>query len=97
MKNNYERAYGSGVSEDYSSAEYMSEVKRYIDSVVKLQSLSPDQYAATSDEARQIDSLFYVVTQSLSDYGLKQEDLDAYPPFSKIDLARSKRLYEAYK
>ena len=55
-------------------------------------SLSPEQYAARSYDERSIDSLLYSVIEYYLQNGGKEENLQKYEQYRKLDMARAKRL-----
>ena len=102
LHNAYNRAYGSGrnASDEkgggYSEADYVNELAAVAQIVNELAGLSPEEYAASSEENRYLDSLYYEAYQQYLKAGISQESLDADDAIRKVDMVRSKRLNEEY-
>ena len=64
--------------------------------VNNMQSLSPAEYAAASEEERMIDSIFVMALLNFQQLGGTDEMLSQYEVFESIDLDRSKSMYDKY-
>ena len=103
LKSNYEKIYGGGATGDYAStwdnyseADYVSELSAAAATVNKLAAMSPEEYAAQSADNRYIDSIFYTAYEQYVAAGISREALDADGEISKVDMNRSKRLSEEF-
>lgn len=96
LKKLYEAAYGSGVGSDVSESDLVNELAAAAVVVNNLAKMSPEEYAAQSDDDRYIDSIFYSAYEQYVKYGVTKEALDADPSIGSVDLARSKRISEEY-
>ena len=82
-------------SANMSEEDYISELSDYAAIVNRLAALSPEEYAAAPEEERYIDSLYYAAyTQVSAD--MKEEKLKNDANMAKVDMERSRRIYEAY-
>lgn len=54
--------------------------------------LSPDDYAARSADEKAIDSVLYSVIEYYLQSGGKEENLQKYEQYQRLDKARAKRL-----
>ncbi len=102
LKSNYERAYGGGAidttdSQEYSAAGMEEDIEKICGVVNDLSKLSPEEYAAVSNDERQYDSLLWAVIEMYVQEGGKRENLEKLPEYGKLDKGRSQRLYEEYK
>ncbi len=103
LKSNYEKIYGGGATGDYAStwdnyseADYVSELSAAAATVNKLAAMSPEEYAAQSADNRYIDSIFYTAYEQYVAAGISREALDADGEISKVDMNRSRRLSEEF-
>ena len=109
LKSNYNKAYSSNAYGDYvdsgvgagqadqtTLASYVAEIEHYAEIVNELTGLSPEQYAARSDQERLIDSMFMSAVDFYIEAGGKEEDLRSKPNFSKVDMQRSRRLADEF-
>ena len=96
LKQYYNYAYGNNGQEDqgYTVDEYLTELNNMAKIVNQLAALSPEEYAARSVEEKSYDSVYYQVVQNLLQSGITAEDMNRYPDVAKVDLGRSKRLFE---
>ncbi len=73
--------------------DFEAEIARYCEIANELASLSPEEYAKRSNEEKAIDSALYsVIDYYIVDCGGKEENLQKYEQYRKLDKARSKRL-----
>lgn len=102
LEDNYRKALGSGTQASASDSEsvdvniYTEEILKYAEIVAHLQGLSPEEYAATSLDERNIDSLFFEIVQFYKDNGGDAKNLESNDNYKRIDQARSRRLNESY-
>ena len=79
-----------------SESDLVNELAAAAVVVNNLAKMSPEEYAAQSDDDRYIDSIFYSAYEQYVKYGVTKEALDADPSIGSVDLARSKRISEEY-
>lgn len=106
LKSNYEQLLGvsSAPQADMSGQEsadvdinkYSGEILQYAEIVAHLQSLSPADYAASSEEERSIDTMFYEIVNFYKTSGGDVKTLEANENYKKVDFNRSKRLADEY-
>ncbi|MDE6335646.1 MAG: small integral membrane protein 12, partial [Muribaculaceae bacterium] len=77
-------------------AGYEEELAKYCEIANELASLSPEEYARSSQEERMIDSVLHQALEYYYSVGGSQERLKKYPNFNKLDQARSRKLNEDY-
>ena len=94
MAKMYEMAYGGGSAQ--STGDYISELAQYARVVNDLATLDAATYATTPEDHRNVDSLYFAIYEQLLQSGLTREELEANEDIKKVDLTRSKRLYDAY-
>ena len=87
---------GAGQADQATLASYVAEIEHYAEIVNELAGLSPEQYAARSDQERLIDSMFMSAVDFYIEAGGKEEDLRSKPNFSKVDMQRSRRLADEF-
>ncbi len=99
LKAAYDRAYGGGEDgeQGYTADQYVAELAKVAKIVNEMATLSAAEYAARSDEDRYLDSMYYEAYGNYLSAGIEKQVLDANPDIRKVDMARSKRLNEAYK
>lgn len=76
--------------------EFAKELAKYAEIVVHLQSLTPEEYAQTSEDERLIDSTYMLSVELYRMYGGSDETLASYENIGKIDGERSLRIGEEY-
>jgi len=103
LEQNYNSVYGNGAGADVASASsgnnlkgYAEEVAKYAEIANELAGKSPEEYAATSDEERLVDSMLVMAVDYYISIGGKEEDLQQYPEYQKLDMARSRRLADEF-
>ena len=105
LRSNYEQLLGAGslpAGNDAAGADvvdvnaYADEILKYAEIVAHLQSLSPADYAATSEEERNIDSLFNEILKFYLDNGGNADRLNANENYKAVDRERSRRLSDQY-
>ncbi|MDE6298537.1 MAG: DUF2723 domain-containing protein [Muribaculaceae bacterium] len=102
LKKNYDLVYGGGYASDadYASGtadlatieKYAEEIARYAEIVNELAPLSPEEYAARSDEERLVDSMFMSALDFYYGQGGDEALLKKYENFNKVDMSRSRRI-----
>ncbi len=99
LKQEYEH-YLRARSGQYSSSDgitwedFEEEIAKYCEIANEMASLSPEEYASRSADERQIDSLVYAVIEYYLQCGGKEENLQKYEQYQRLDMARAKRLSE---
>lgn len=109
LRKNYEMAYGggAGAAADVNSAGgvqadaatisgYAEEIMKYCEVVNELAGLSPEEYAARSEQERLIDSMMTHALDFFYTSGGTEEMLKASPEYNKLDKERSQRLGEEF-
>lgn len=101
MKKNYEQYTSQGASaasdvEAGSPEDYLKEIAKWSEIVNHLASLSPQEYAATSEQERRIDSMYYPMINSFRDNELDLKPLEQNEQFKKVNMERSKRLGDEF-
>lgn len=98
LKAAYTRAYGPRHDDagQYSEADYIRELSSVAKTVNELAALPASEYAARPEDDRYLDSMYYEAYRQYIEAGISKEALDADPEIKKVDMDRSKRLYEAY-
>ena len=98
LKAAYTRAYGPRHDDagQYSEADYIRELSSVAKTVNELAALPVSEYAARPEDDRYLDSMYYEAYRQYIEAGISKEALDADPEIKKVDMDRSKRLYEAY-
>lgn len=100
LKNEYEqylRARGmkqQDSSDGMSWEDFAVEIAKYCEVANEMASLSPEEYAARSDDEKQIDSVLYTVIQYFIEKGGNEESLMKFEQYQRLDKARAKRLSE---
>ena len=64
--------------------------------VNNLAAMTPEQYSGASDDEKSMDSIFYGAVEQYIQYGVPREEVMADPDISKVDMSRSKRIYDEY-
>lgn len=64
--------------------------------VIRMQTMTPAEYAKASDQDRQVDSMFYHLVISPASYGFTADDVQKATMVEKVDRERSRRLYEQF-
>ncbi|MDE7402781.1 MAG: DUF2723 domain-containing protein [Muribaculaceae bacterium] len=100
LKHYYETAYGGGAqsaagAEDVTEEQLVAELADAARTVLELEKLSPEEYAARPDDDRLIDSIY---GQAYDQYSgmVGEEKLKANPDISKVDMQRSRRISGEY-
>ena len=109
LKRNYEALMGrsSATTDDYIDATpkeadastlagYEEELAKYCEIANHLATLSPQDYAASSQEELMIDSVLHQALEYYFSVGGSEERMKKYPNFKNLDRARSRKLNEAY-
>ncbi|MDE6295271.1 MAG: DUF2723 domain-containing protein [Muribaculaceae bacterium] len=99
LKRLYDQLYNgvssSGESE-YSLEELAEEVAKYAEIVNNLERMSPEEYAATSDDERLVDSMMVRAINFYIDQGGKESDLEQYEEYRKLNRARTERIWSEF-
>lgn len=101
LKKYYESAYGSGVQEDGSAEEWVSEedlVAELADAAVtvnRLAAMSAEEYSAQPEEDRMIDTIYYEAYRQYAER-IDEKTLQENPDISKVDMERSRLIYSEY-
>ena len=102
LKSNYEQfigrsqQYDAPESQVFGNEELMTAILQYAEIVAHLQTLSATEYAATTQEERDIDSVFYAALTLFSNQGGNLSTLQKNENFKKVDLERSRRVSDQY-
>ena len=104
LEENYRMLYGGGSVRQQESAstgmsesnlkEYAELLARYCELANRLAALPENEYMKEPQDDRLVDSVLYYYIMSFEDDGGSIGMLENYESFRKLDLARSKRLYE---
>ncbi len=102
LKNLYEKVYGyslddSGGEGDAGYAAYVQELSDVAAIINTLATLTPDAYAKRSVDDRALDSIFYGAINQYISAGIPEDLIYADPEISKVDMERSKRIYQEYE
>ncbi len=109
LRKNYEMLYGragsqddyidatpSGQADDATLEGYAEELAKYCEIANELASRTPQEYAASSQEERMIDSVLYQAIEYYYSVGGKEELLKKYENYNRLDRSRSKKINEEY-
>lgn len=103
LRDFYDHAYGNGSgavpaqgTEGIDIAQFRDEVLKYCEIANHLAGLSPEEYAATTADERDIDSILMMAVQLYYTAGGTEAELAGSPQWQSLDKARSERLYKAY-
>ncbi len=103
IKTLYDRFYNaddissSGGLGGISPQEAAEEVAKYCEIANHLASLTPEEYAASTDEERYIDSMLYVVLEQVESDAETLTLLGSNDNYRNLDRRRAKRLWEAFE
>ena len=97
LKKDYERYIGARSAQQSASdgitwEDFEQEIAKYCEIANEMASLSPEDYAARSADEKAIDSVLYSVIEYYLESGGKEENLQRYEQYQRLDKARSKRL-----
>ena len=98
LKANYD-AYNrqdSAQSQSYTVDEFLQELEGYAALVNRMAAMTPEQYSQVPAQDKEVDSMYYMLVDYFLKQGGKQDELNALKEASKVDLARSKRISDAY-
>jgi len=87
----YSQSQGDGLTWE----DFEVEIAKYCEVANELAALSPEEYAARSEDERAIDSVLYSVIEYFIANGGSEENLQKYEQYRKLDKARAKRLSDA--
>lgn len=74
--------------------DFEDEIAKYCEVANEMASLSPEEYAARTDDEKMIDSVLYSVIEYYLENGGKEENLQKYEQYRNLDKERAKRLSE---
>ena len=74
--------------------DFEREIAKYCEIANVMATLSPEEYAARTADEKQIDSVIWSVIEYYLQSGGKEENLQKYEEYQKLDKARAKRLSE---
>lgn len=89
-------AEGGEMPGGYDMESLTEGIAQYAEVVVEMQGKTPQEYAAASEEERQIDSLFVMALQQYLYMGGTEEELMKYEIFNSVDMDRSMSVFDAY-
>ncbi len=98
LKNSYDRYMGGGRSQEAITEDGMTwqdfedEIAKYCEIANEMASLSPEEYAKRTNDEKKIDSAIYTVIEIYLESGGKEENLQKYEQYRKLDKARAQRL-----
>ena len=97
LKRDYEHYIGArngqSMAEDGMTwQQFEDEIARYCEIANEMASLSPEEYAKRTEDEKKIDSAIYTVIEIYLESGGKEENLQKYEQYKKLDMARAKRL-----
>ena len=78
----------------YSMQDFALQIIEWCEDVVRLQQMSPDEYAAQRPEILQEDSILEGAIQMYLDNGGSEDELKKSEAYNKVDRKRSERLYK---
>ena len=97
LKAAYESYFGGGSGgASVSDAEYVATLVSYFPYILRLQSMSADEYARASDEERMVDSMLWQLVEGYRADGGDMTAIESDANWAGIDKARSRRLSEEY-
>ena len=100
LRQYYSHAYGAedagGGGTAATTADFVAELAEVARIVNDLASKSPEEYAKASDDNKSLDSIFYGAVEQYIEYGVPREEVMADPDIQKVDMNRSKRVYDEY-
>ena len=101
MKRNYDLYLGqdtaTGADAGISAAEAAEEVAKYCEIANHLSGLSPEEYAASTEEERYIDSMLYLVLGQVEADPEALKLLQTNDQYKALDRARSERLWNDFE
>ncbi len=92
MLNNRESYDGQAMTVE----DYLSQLSSYAATVNRLAAMSTEAYSTASAQDREIDSIYYELVNYFLSNGGTQQELNADENCKKVDMTRSKRIYDAY-
>lgn len=101
LKREYDRYTGAvsareqgGGNDGMTWEDFEDEIAKYCEVANEMASLSPEEYAARTDDEKTIDSVLYSVIEYYLENGGKEENLQKYEQYRNLDKERAKRLSE---
>lgn len=99
LRGMYDRLYNGGgdvaTSQYYSEEDLVGELADAARTVNALAAMGADEYASQPEDHRYIDSIYYEAYRQYAEQ-VDSKTLDADPDISRVDMDRSRRLYEEY-
>ena len=97
LKRDYERYIGARNAQQSGADgltwdDFEREIAKYCEIANEMATLPPDDYAARSADEKAIDSVLYSVIEYYLQSGGKEENLQKYEQYQRLDKARAKRL-----
>ncbi len=106
LEKNYNMLYGNASSSDYTSTSvspnqetlqsYAEEIAKYCEIANELAGLSPEEYAARTEDERTVDSMLYNAIEYFHQVGGTDDMLKKYENYNKLDMSRTKSLSEEF-
>ena len=102
LRKYYDQVYGAGGYESVDARgsasvdDYVAELAGVARLVAGIQELSAEEYAAAPQDSRDLDSIFYGAIEQYVQMGVPRESIEANPDIQKVDMARSKRVFDEY-
>lgn len=87
---------GAASTGGYDTEDLAQGLAQYAEIVVEMQGKNPADYAAATEEERQIDSIFVMALNQFMEIGGTEEQLMQYEIFNKVDMDRSMRMFDDY-
>lgn len=81
---------------DEGMRQHVEALAGYANVVLEMQGRTPEEYAASTDIEKEIDSTFVLLLQEYLANGGSEEELLKYEVFDKLDIERSMKLGDAY-
>ena len=98
LKENYDAYNGGGRASTAGAVdEYAEAIVTYIPYVVRMQSMSPEEYAARPDDEHTVDTMLWELIEGYRNAGGDMKRIEAVPEYKQLDMARSERLSKEAK
>ena len=98
LKDNYDAYNGGGRTSTAGAVdEYAEAIVTYIPYVVRMQSMSPEEYAARPDDEHTVDTMLWELIEGYRNAGGDMKHIEAVPEYKQLDMARSERLSKEAK
>ena len=98
----YDRMYNASAADDANVSgltpeEMAEEASKYCEIANHLQTLNAEEYAATTDEERYIDTMLYMVLEQVEGYPEAKRLLDNNQHYRALDRQRTERLWREFE